>query len=77
MRVAYTAVELAAPVVDANGDGDCLAAGFLSSYVFGGYPLAESIRRGQIAARYACTQKACSANLITEAQLKQYFNAVP
>ena len=32
-----------------------------------------SIRRGQIVARYTCTQKASSANLITLEKLRQYF----
>ena len=61
------------PVIDANGAGDSLAVGFLSSYVLEGYSLDDSIRRGQIAARYACTQKACSAHLITPEIMHHYF----
>ncbi len=62
-----------APVIDTNGAGDALAVGFLSSYVLDGYSLEDSIRRGQIAARYTCTQKASSANLITRDSLDRYF----
>jgi sugar/nucleoside kinase (ribokinase family) len=54
-----------APVIDTTGAGDGLAVGFSSSYVLGGYSLEDSIRRGQIAARFTCTQKASSAHLIT------------
>jgi acarbose 7IV-phosphotransferase len=61
------------PVIDANGAGDGLAVGFLSSYVLDGYTLEESIRRGQIAARYTCAQKASSANLIRPDSLQHYF----
>jgi sugar/nucleoside kinase (ribokinase family) len=63
---------MAAPVIDTNGAGDGLAVGFLSSYVLGGYSLADAIRRGQIAARYTCTQKASSAHLISPEMLKHY-----
>ena len=61
------------PVIDTNGAGDSLAVGFLSSYVLEGYSLDDSIRRGQIAARYTCTQKACSAHLITPEIMHHYF----
>ena len=57
-------VAMDVPVIDTNGAGDGLAVGFLSSYVLDGYSLEDSIRRGQIAARYTCTQKASSAQLI-------------
>lgn len=53
------------PVVDTNGAGDSLAVGFLTSYVLQGYSLDDSIRRGQIAARHACTLRGDSAGLIT------------
>ena len=71
----FSAVEMHAPVIDTNGAGDGLAVGFLTSYVLEGYSLHDSIRRGQIAARHTCTQKASSSNLITAAQLGHYFRA--
>ena len=69
----FEPVVMEAPVVDTNGAGDSLAVGFLTSYVLDGYSLEDSIRRGQIAARYTCTQKATSSNLITGEQLATYF----
>jgi sugar/nucleoside kinase (ribokinase family) len=60
----FPPVELPAPVIDTNGAGDSLAVGFLTSYVLDGYSLEDSIRRGQIAARHACTLKASSTDLI-------------
>ncbi len=57
----FPPVEMAAPVIDANGAGDSLAVGFLTSYVLDGFTLEQSIRRGQIGARYACTTKASSS----------------
>lgn len=61
------------PVIDTNGAGDSLAVGFLTSYALEGCSLKDSIRRGQIAARHACTEKASSSHLITPAQLERYF----
>ncbi len=69
----FDPVSLDAPVIDTNGAGDGLAVGFLSSYMLDGYSLQDSIRRGQIAARYTCTQKASSAQLIKPDSLKHYF----
>ena len=69
----FEPVAMNTPVIDTNGAGDGLAVGFLSSYVLDGYSLDDSIRRGQIAARYTCTQKASSSNLITRAELDRYF----
>lgn len=69
----FEPVVMNTPVIDTNGAGDGLAVGFLSSYVLAGYSLDDSIRRGQIAARYTCTQKASSSNLITRAELDRYF----
>jgi sugar/nucleoside kinase (ribokinase family) len=60
-------------VIDTNGAGDGLAVGFLSSYVLEGYSLQESVRRGQIVARYTCTQRATSSHLITREQLASFF----
>ena len=69
----FEPVSMPAPVIDTNGAGDGLAVGFLTSYVLDGYSLEDSIRRGQIAARYTCTQKAASSNLITREVLDLYF----
>ena len=75
-RVEYfPPVEMDAPVVDTNGAGDALAVGFLTGYVLEGYSLHDSIRRGQIAARHTCTQRASSSNLITAEQLEYHFRA--
>jgi sugar/nucleoside kinase (ribokinase family) len=72
----FPAVELDAPVIDTNGAGDGLAVGFLTSFVLEGYGLADSIWRGQIAARYTCTQKATTSHLITPAQLDGHFRHI-
>jgi sugar/nucleoside kinase (ribokinase family) len=69
----FDPVRMDAPVIDTNGAGDGLAVGFLSSYVLDGYSLEESIRRGQIAARYTCTQKASSAQLIRPDIMQHYI----
>jgi len=69
----FAPVHMDAPVIDTNGAGDALAVGFLSSYVLDGYSLEDSIRRGQIAARFTCTQKASSSNLIKRDTLDRYF----
>jgi sugar/nucleoside kinase (ribokinase family) len=71
----FPAVKMAAPVIDSNGAGDALAVGFLASYVLDNYSLGESILRGQITARYTCTQKASTSSLITAKQLGRYFQA--
>jgi sugar/nucleoside kinase (ribokinase family) len=68
----FEAVALEAPVVDTNGAGDGLAVGFLTSYVLDGYSLGDSVWRGQVAARYTCTQKATSSNLIRPEQLDRH-----
>ena len=70
----FEPVPLDGLVVDTNGAGDGLAVGFLSSYVLDGFSLEDSIRRGQIAARYTCTQRASSSNLISAEQLDYYFS---
>ncbi len=66
-------VTLPEPVVDTNGAGDALAVGFLSSFVGDGFSLEQAIHRGQIAARYTCTKKATSSDLITAEKLEYYF----
>lgn len=73
----FPAVELETPVIDTNGAGDGLAVGFLASFILDHYSLADSIRRGQIVARYTCTLKADSAHLITPAKLDHYFRSGP
>ena len=69
----FDPVKMDDPVIDTNGAGDGLAVGFLSSYVLDGYSLEDSIRRGQTAARYTCTQRASSSRLITAALMRKYF----
>jgi len=71
----FPAVEMEAPVIDTNGAGDGLAVGFLSSNVLDNYSLKDSILRGQITARYTCTQKASSASLITLELLEDCFQS--
>jgi Sugar kinases, ribokinase family len=63
------------PVIDTNGAGDSLAVGFLTSYVLDGHSVVDSVKRGQIAARYTCTLKASSLNLITREKLDEYFRS--
>ncbi|MHC9544509.1 MAG: carbohydrate kinase family protein [Vulcanimicrobiota bacterium] len=70
----FPAVSLPEPVIDTNGAGDSLAVGFLSSFVLEGFSLEDSILRGQIAARYACSSTG-SNELISREKLEQYFRA--
>ena len=70
----FPPVSMDRPVIDTNGAGDSLAVGFLSSYVFEKRSLPDSIRRGQIAARFACSLKASSSSLITPDQMAHYTN---
>jgi sugar/nucleoside kinase (ribokinase family) len=69
----FPAIEMAKPVVDTNGAGDGLAVGFLCSYVLDGCNLVDSILRGQVTARYTCTLKASTSDLITRRRLESYF----
>jgi len=69
----FPAVEMERPVIDTNGAGDGLAVGFASSFVLDGYSLQDAILRGQITARYTCTLKASSSNLITLQELDRFF----
>lgn len=71
----FHAVAMDLPVVDTNGAGDGLAVGFLNSYVLDDYSLIDSVWRGQITARYTCSQKASSSDLITQDKLDGYFAA--
>jgi hypothetical protein len=45
--------------------------GFLTSHVFEGRSLVDSIQRGQIAARHCCTLRATSDGLITPGRLEE------
>jgi sugar/nucleoside kinase (ribokinase family) len=71
----FEPVDMPEAVIDTNGAGDGLAAGFLSSYVLEGYSPQDAIRRGQITARYTCTQKASSSHLIRPDQLERFFKS--
>ncbi|MCG8572049.1 MAG: carbohydrate kinase family protein [Spirochaetes bacterium] len=70
----YPAIELSQPVIDTNGAGDGLAVGFLSSHILESKPLAEAILKGQITARYTCTQKASTKNLINRNYLEKFYH---
>jgi acarbose 7IV-phosphotransferase len=59
------------PVVDTNGAGDALAVGFLDAWALQGLPPEEAVRRGQLAARFACGIRASSAGLVTRAELER------
>lgn len=71
----FGAVEGPEPVVDTNGAGDALAAGFLSSYVLHAYSLEDSVLRGQIAARYVCGVRASTGALISADELDRRHDA--
>jgi acarbose 7IV-phosphotransferase len=64
------------PVIDATGAGDGLATGFLSSYYLKKMSLSDSIFRGQISARYTCTLKSSSSNLISREELDGIFQII-
>ncbi|MFP4364197.1 MAG: carbohydrate kinase family protein [Spirochaetia bacterium] len=72
----FPAVESDFPIIDTNGAGDSLAAGFLYGFVFGGYSQRESILLGQIAARHACTLQADTENLISQEELISRFHVL-
>lgn len=69
----YPPVELKKPVIDTNGAGDSFAVGFLTSYLLDGYSMEDSILRGQICARYCCTLKGTSNNLISRNDLDRIY----
>ncbi|MBN2460134.1 MAG: carbohydrate kinase family protein [Candidatus Cloacimonetes bacterium] len=71
----FPAVDLPFAVIDTNGAGDSLAAGFLSSFVLDGYNRNDSLFRGQICARYCCSQKGNSNELITRKQLDEFYKS--
>lgn len=62
------------PIIDTNGAGDGLVVGFLSSFLFDGYSIEDSIQRGQIVARYNCTIKGSTSKLIKKQELNDFFN---
>ena len=66
----FPAETLERPVVDTNGAGDSLAVGFLTAHVLEGRSLEASLRRGQLAARHACTLRGTSDGLLTAAELE-------
>ncbi|HYO54881.1 carbohydrate kinase family protein [Archangium sp.] len=70
----FPPVELDTPVVDTNGAGDALAVGFLTGHVLEGRPPEDAILRGQIAARYVCSQRAGQKQLITASRLDELFH---
>lgn len=72
----YRPVEMEKPVIDTNGAGDGLAVGFLSSYFLENNSLEEAAVKSQIAARYSCTRKADSRNLITKGKLQNYYDSL-
>ena len=51
----FAPVDHPSPVVDTNGAGDSLAAGFLTARVLERRPIEEAIAWGQTAARHTCT----------------------
>lgn len=68
----FPAIDMTEPVVDSSGAGDSLAAGFLSSYALDGKSYSESIWRGKIAARHACSIRASQSPMMTREQLDGY-----
>jgi len=72
----FPGVALDLPMVDTNGAGDGLAAGFLTSHVLEGRSLEDSILRGQIAARHACALKATTGALLDAEKLEATFRAL-
>ena len=60
-------------MVDTNGAGDGLAVGFLSAYYFDKLSLKDAITQAQIVARYTCSLRASTSNLISRKELDEYF----
>lgn len=63
------------PVIDTNGAGDALAVGFCDAYVLDGLDADIALRRGQLAARWACAQRGRSDTLITRLDLDRLERA--
>ncbi|MHA2364297.1 MAG: carbohydrate kinase family protein [Candidatus Hodarchaeales archaeon] len=72
----FNPVKMNMPVIDTNGAGDGLAVGFLASYVLDGFPLQDSILRGQIVARQICNVKAKTEDLINRIELDDYYKMI-
>lgn len=71
---AFPAVEIENwPIIDTNGAGDSLGAGFLVSNLFEGNSLDNSILRAQIFARYTCGLKA-SSELMVKKKINELFD---
>lgn len=71
----YAAPALDLPIVDTNGAGDSLAVGLLTSLVLQGHDLDTAVRRGQVAARWCCAQRASTRSLIRAADLDRLDGA--
>lgn len=69
----FPPIEMDRPIVDTNGAGDSLAVGFLSAYVLEHKSLEEAVKLGQIAARYTCSLKGSSSQLITRQELEGFL----
>lgn len=70
----FPPVSLPQPVIDTNGAGDGLAAGFLSGYVLDGRSPAAAILRGQLLARHTCTLRANTNDLLDKPTLEKLVN---
>lgn len=68
--------EMELPLLDTNGAGDSLAVGFLVAHVLEGRDLAESVLRGQIAARHACAQRGRTDTLIRREALEGWVKLI-
>ncbi|HEX3759886.1 MAG TPA: carbohydrate kinase family protein [Kofleriaceae bacterium] len=64
------------PVVDTNGAGDSLAAGFLASYLLDGFAPGDAVQRGQLLARHTCTLAAGDDGFLTRRELDERFAAL-
>jgi len=73
----FDSIEFGDPVIDTNGAGDGLAVGFLSQYFLEGRSIEQSIMSAQIVARYTCSKKASTKNLITQKILNDVLNKIP
>lgn len=70
----YNSIDLEKfPIIDTNGAGDGLVTGFISSYYFDNFNLNNSVLRAQICARYTCSLKGQTDNLITKEQLNKFY----
>lgn len=73
----FKAIKMNRAIVDTNGAGDGLAVGFLAGYCLEHLDVQPSIQRGQITARYTCSLKADTANLIGTDELDSYTQTLP